>query len=374
MKMASPRKMMTVALLIFALCGDGLAWDRLCGRSLADMLALVCHGRGYYTDVSRQQKSRRARETVFATQEEANGFFGVGSGRTKRRRGSGLIVVECCDKICDYSTIESYCAPWPKDIDPAKKIEGFKEGTWEEEDYHRKYHPESVEQPNANPEEPTPEPTTTDLDKSLESESRDNVDIEESRSKDKSAESEESVTENDDLKSEETNDNQDEYSREEYLGRDKGPFRKHKKAPTKKLFKEKKLSEDNKKKKSRAKSKNSTKVKPTYVSSMTTSDEETLTRPQGDEARRETDATRKTEDSSWWMVDNREFEYEGRDRHNKSKTRKGGNATKVKKARHSQQTDDSRSSAEGGNSEEMDVWHKPLTRPRGQPRRVEVTA
>ncbi|NP_001161571.1 insulin-like protein growth factor precursor [Saccoglossus kowalevskii] len=106
-----------VCLAVAVFTTDVMAWDKLCGRTLVDVLALICNGRGYN---SGSPKKKVKRESPFRSGMEANDFFGNISSKEKRRQrrrsGSGKIVDECCHQACDYTTLESYCAPLPEGV------------------------------------------------------------------------------------------------------------------------------------------------------------------------------------------------------------------------------------------------------------------
>ncbi|XP_072017567.1 uncharacterized protein [Amphiura filiformis] len=74
-------------------------WGRLCGKPLADMVALVCDGR-YYTGQT---------DSPLLSERQAKSFTSNGG-----RKRTGKIVTECCDKHCNLQIIESYCAPLPE--------------------------------------------------------------------------------------------------------------------------------------------------------------------------------------------------------------------------------------------------------------------
>ncbi|XP_078000428.1 uncharacterized protein LOC144453035 [Glandiceps talaboti] len=305
-----------VFITLVAFSGETLAWDRLCGRTLADMLSLVCHGRGYYTDVTKQ-RTRLTREAVFQDEDEAHKFFG-GSAygeRTQRRRGSGLIVVECCENSCDYSTVESYCAPWPKDMDPALRFAGFKFGSWEDEDYYRKYHPEEFEMTT------WAAPTTTEPTTSFESHTvnvRTTTSEGETTSESNASDSQEVVQSDrnsDDIESQDFD--KDNNEQEDYSMNEDRMSRKHKKA--------KRLQKERKERKSRGKTKNYT--KPKSVLSRLVENIETASPSYGQ--------AKDDDDDRWWMVEDPQFEIGDNDGKSSGEWHRkpNGNSTKGKRRR-----------------------------------------
>ncbi|XP_063969896.1 RNA-binding protein 25-like [Lytechinus pictus] len=82
---------------------------RLCGRELADALAVVCKGRGYYIDDSEIAQ----KDSPIVPRHVASSFLGSSSASThsrqRRRVRTGQIVNECCDKECSNNIMESYC-------------------------------------------------------------------------------------------------------------------------------------------------------------------------------------------------------------------------------------------------------------------------
>ncbi|XP_045198865.1 insulin-like peptide [Mercenaria mercenaria] len=71
---------------------------QVCGKLLANMLDLVCDGRGFHwinTD-----------DLPAITKRSANQYLSQSSGSLQRRG----VVTECCRKACSLSDMESYCA------------------------------------------------------------------------------------------------------------------------------------------------------------------------------------------------------------------------------------------------------------------------
>ena len=48
---------------------------------------------------------------LFQKESDAKSFLGL----SRQKRRTGQIVHECCDNICSWSIVESYCNPWPEE-------------------------------------------------------------------------------------------------------------------------------------------------------------------------------------------------------------------------------------------------------------------
>ncbi|XP_072017485.1 uncharacterized protein [Amphiura filiformis] len=71
----------------------------------------VCGERGYYHGSTLRKRSTSLTDSSpFQGEAEAKSFLGL--SREKRR--TGRIAHECCDNLCSWSIIESYCNPWPE--------------------------------------------------------------------------------------------------------------------------------------------------------------------------------------------------------------------------------------------------------------------
>ncbi|XP_003723758.1 pre-mRNA-splicing factor 38B [Strongylocentrotus purpuratus] len=95
---------------------------RLCGRELADALAVVCKGRGYYIDDSEIAQ----KDSPIVPHHVASSFLGSSSAsahsRQRRRVRTGQIVNECCDKECSNNIMESYCNRRTPEVPPESAI------------------------------------------------------------------------------------------------------------------------------------------------------------------------------------------------------------------------------------------------------------
>ncbi|XP_063232535.1 bombyxin B-7-like isoform X4 [Bacillus rossius redtenbacheri] len=85
------RSVAALALVLLAAATRGTlgAAAPRCGRHLADLLAVVCKGRGFNNPLHPAP-------------------LAAGQRGSRARRG---VVDECCKAVCPYSTLEQYCEP-----------------------------------------------------------------------------------------------------------------------------------------------------------------------------------------------------------------------------------------------------------------------
>ncbi|XP_064627759.1 insulin-like growth factor I [Lineus longissimus] len=96
--------------------------ERLCGRTLADVLDLICQGRGFHGDTGIDHEKRSFRNQMI-TRRQATTFL-VGSTVPPSMAARDGVVEECCLRHCTYETLESYCAE-PSSTDDEIDLEEF---------------------------------------------------------------------------------------------------------------------------------------------------------------------------------------------------------------------------------------------------------
>ncbi|XP_033628588.1 insulin-like peptide isoform X1 [Asterias rubens] len=105
------RALLLLDVIFVALVLPITAWPKICGEQLVETVSLVCSTRGFYS----HRDSKRDVE-VFQNERAAKSFLGSRIGSRQRRR-TGRIATECCDRICSFDIVESYCNPWPVAIE-----------------------------------------------------------------------------------------------------------------------------------------------------------------------------------------------------------------------------------------------------------------
>ncbi|XP_022102680.1 uncharacterized protein LOC110985744 [Acanthaster planci] len=100
------RALLLIDVIFVIMAAPISAWQRICGEQLVETVSIVCNTRGFYS-----HREKREAE-LFQDERTAKSFLGTHIGSRQRRR-TGRIATECCEKVCSYDIVESYCNPWP---------------------------------------------------------------------------------------------------------------------------------------------------------------------------------------------------------------------------------------------------------------------
>ncbi|XP_038048968.1 insulin-like peptide [Patiria miniata] len=105
--LSTMRALLLIDVIFVVLAGPISAWQKICGEQLVETVSVVCSTRGFY---SHRVEKREAE--LFQDERTAKSFLSSHIGSRQRRR-TGRIATECCEKVCSFDIVESYCNPWP---------------------------------------------------------------------------------------------------------------------------------------------------------------------------------------------------------------------------------------------------------------------